>query len=329
MREHLDWSLGVIRRQMGHLSRLIDDLLDVSRISRGKIELRTEQVNVAPVIMNAIESVRPLLAERQHALKVSVPPSILWANVDTTRLEQIIINLLNNAAKYSDPGGVIKLYSLLENGSIVIRVSDSGVGIPPEKLPEMFELFAQGDRSLARSEGGLGIGLTLVKKLVEMHGGTITAESAGLDQGSTFTIHLPAVTPKARVVAQPRVGGELARTSRVLVVDDNVDTVLGLSKLLTIQGHQVSAAYSGPEAIEAARASRPEFILLDIGLPGMDGYEVARRLRREESGRDAVIIAITGYGHDTDRHRSKESGFDHHLVKPLDHDLLVSLLSGN
>ena len=327
MREHLDWALGVVRRQMGHLSRLIDDLLDVSRISRGKIHLKLERMDVAPVISNAIESVRPLLSERQHAVQVSVPSGILWADADPTRLEQIVVNLLNNAAKYTDPGGLIKLYARLEEGSVVVRVSDTGVGMAPEKLPEMFELFAQGDRSLARSEGGLGIGLTLVRKLVEMHGGTITAENPGVDQGSTFTFRIPAARPGAEPVVVAGETGEAARGMRVLVVDDNVDTVLGRSKILASQGHRVSAAYSGPEALDAAKANRPEVILLDIGLPGMDGYEVAKRLRCEEYGRGALIVAITGYGLDGDRRRSTDSGFDHHLVKPLDHAALIALLS--
>lgn len=327
MRNHLDWALDVIRRQMHHLSRLIDDLLDVSRISRGKIELRRARVDAGSILRHAIETVRPLIEEKQHALEVSAEPGELWIDADPTRLEQILVNLLNNAAKYTDKGGVVEVAARREEDFVTIRVSDTGIGIPPEKLPGMFELFVQGDRSLARSEGGLGIGLTVVKKLVEMHGGSISARSGGPGKGSEFTIRLPAAGPAfhaANNLAKPVSGAE---GSRILVVDDNVDTVLGLSKILTILGHQVTAAYNGPEAIESAQRIRPEFILLDIGLPGMDGYEVARRLRREDCCRDSVVIAITGYGHEADRHRSKESGVDHHLVKPLDHDALVTILS--
>lgn len=327
MRDHLDWSLDVIRRQMRHLSRLIDDLLDVARISRGKIELKCGRIDAVSILHDAVESVRPLIEEKQHALKVCVEPEGLWADADPIRLEQIIVNLLNNAAKFTDKGGTIEVSARREDDSVTIVISDTGVGIPPEKLPEMFDLFVQGDRSSARSEGGLGIGLTVVKKLVEMHGGRISARSGGPGKGSEFTIRIPAAEPIAVAVHNPAKTVSNATGSRVLVVDDNVDTVLSLSRILTILGHQVAAAYNGPEAIESARKTRPEFILLDIGLPGMDGYEVARRLRREDCCRDSVVIAITGYSHEAARHRSKESGFDHYLVKPLDRDALVTILT--
>jgi CheY-like chemotaxis protein/nitrogen-specific signal transduction histidine kinase len=327
LRDHLEWSLGVIRRQMRHLSRLIDDLLDVSRISRGKIELKCARVDAETILRHAVETVRPLIEEKQHALDVAIEPGGLWTDADPTRLEQIIVNLLNNAAKYTEKGGRIEVAAGREGDAVRIVVSDTGVGIPPEKLSDMFELFVQGDRSLARSEGGLGIGLTVVKKLVEMHGGSISARSDGPGRGSEFTIRVPAAMPIAGAVHDAPKIAPSAGGSRVLVVDDNVDTVLGLSKILTILGHQVTTAFNGPDAIEAARRTRPEFVLLDLGLPGMDGYEVARRLRSDDCCRHAVIIAITGYGHEADRNRSKESGFDHHLVKPLDHDALVTILS--
>ncbi len=332
--DEADWSMDVIGRQMHHLTHLIDDLLDVSRISRGKIELRRDLIEATPILESALDTVKALVEERKHTLEVSIDRGNLWVSADATRLEQVVVNLLNNAAKYSENSGLIRLEARLEADQVLIQVTDRGVGISPEKLPQMFELFAQGDRSLARSEGGLGIGLTVVKKLVEMHGGTITARSEGVGKGSEFAIRLPLVAAPTR--AEPRSGtststpatGSETRKARILVVDDNVDTARGMTRLLKRIGHDISTAYSGPEAIEVARQHRPEFVLLDIGLPGMTGYEVAARLRQEESCQGAVIIAVSGYGQDEDRRRSKESGFDHHLIKPLDHDALLALLSG-
>lgn len=328
LREHLDWSLDVIRRQIHHLSRLIDDLLDVSRISHGKIELRCESLNIWTVVRYAVEMVRPMIDEKNHALELSVEDeSALWVDGDPMRLEQIFVNLLSNAAKYTGEGGMIEVAGRLDGDAVVVEVSDDGAGIPAEKIPEMFELFVQGDRSLARSEGGLGIGLTVVKNLVELHNGKITAESGGPGAGSRFTIRLPAVKPPPEPPPAPAETSSRLKGSHVLVVDDNVDTVLGLSRILTFLGLRVSTAHNGPDAIETAKRTRPEFILLDIGLPGMDGYEVARRLRREDCGRDAVIVAVTGYGHEADRDLSLKFGFDHHLVKPLNHDALATILS--
>ncbi len=327
LREQVEWSMDVVGRQLKHLTRLIDDLLDVSRISRGKIELRRDLLDVAPILDAAVETVRPLVEERKHRLTVEVDRGGLWANVDPTRLEQVVTNILMNAAKYSENGGKIRISAALQEGQVAIAVRDTGVGIAPEKLPEMFELFAQGDRSLARSEGGLGIGLTVVKKLVELHGGTVTALSEGPGKGSEFIVRLPEAArpdPKRPRVARPEPAER--RPARVLVVDDNVDTARGMARLLRLIGHDVRAAHTGPEAIEIARDFRPEFVLLDIGLPGMDGYRVASTLRGEEFGRDAVIVAVSGYGQDEDRRRSREAGFDYHLVKPVDHDALLGLL---
>ncbi len=326
-REQVEWSMGVVGRQLKHLTRLIDDLLDVSRISRGKIELRLDVLDVVPIIGAAVETVRPLVEERKHQLILDVDRRGLWANVDPTRLEQVATNLLMNAAKYSENGGTIWLTAARQKGELVISVKDTGVGIAPARLPEMFELFAQGDRSLARSEGGLGIGLTVVKKLVELHGGGITARSEGPGHGSEFVVRLPAARRPDRL--GPRVDRpetDRRPSARVLVVDDNVDTARGMTRLLKLIGHEVQAAHSGPEAIEAARAFRPEFVLLDIGLPGMDGYRVASTLRSEEFGKNAVIVAVSGYGQEEDRRRSREAGFDYHLVKPVDHDALLALL---
>ncbi len=328
LREDIDWSMGVIARQLKHLSRLIDDLLDVSRISRGKIDLRIAEVDVASILDAAVETVRPLIEERRHTIVLEVDRQDLWAKADPTRLEQVATNLLMNAAKYSEDEGLIRLSGVRMGNEVVISVKDRGIGIAPEKLPEMFELFAQGDRSLARSEGGLGIGLTVVKKLVELHGGSIIAASEGPGQGSEFTVRVPSATSTGSPVPEIDRSGQVRQSAaRILVVDDNVDTARGLAKLLKLGGHRVEVAHTGPEAIEAARAFRPEVVLLDIGLPVMDGYQVASTLRNEESCKDAAIVAVSGYGREEDRKRSREAGFDHHLVKPVDLDELLALVS--
>ncbi|MHC5536931.1 hybrid sensor histidine kinase/response regulator [Singulisphaera rosea] len=327
-REHLEWSNGVITRQMQHLSRLIDDLMDVSRITRGKIVLRRDVTEATPILESAAATVRTLVEERKHTLELDIDRGNLWVDGDPTRLEQVVVNLLNNAAKYSENAGHIWLSARVEDVEVVISVRDSGVGIPPERLPEMFELFAQGDRSLARSEGGLGIGLTVVKKLVEMHGGSITAQSEGPGKGSEFVIHLPRV--QEPILAGATGNGQkdqVHRKSRILVVDDNVDTARGMARLLKLVGHEVATAHDGHEAIHVAREFEPEFIMLDIGLPGMSGYEVAAKLRKESCCEDAMIVAVSGYGQEEDRRRSREAGFDFHLTKPVDLDALLALLS--
>ncbi len=321
------WTQEVLERQVHNLSRLIDDLLDVSRVSRGKIQLRETVVDLGVVLDDAVQTVRPLIEERRHAIEVAYPTHGLHLRGDATRLEQIVVNLLNNAAKYTESGGRIELSAARENEFLVVRVRDTGVGIAADQVGRMFDLFTQGDRSLARSEGGLGIGLTLVRTLTEMHGGSVTAQSGGHGCGSEFTVRLPAidvlVESLGRVVApqiEDRVG-----TYRILVVDDNVDTARTMSRLLKTLGHDTRTANDGPSAIEVARDYRPQYILLDIGLPLIDGYEVARRLRAE--GHDAAtIIAVSGYGRDEDRLRSKNAGIDHHLVKPVDHDALLALM---
>jgi len=328
LQEHIEWSMEVIGRQMKHLTRLIDDLMDVSRITRGKIALKKDRLDVAPVVAGAVEAVRPLYDERKHELLVSVPKGEFFIDADPTRLEQILTNLLTNAGKYTESGGKVWLSARGEGDRIVFSVRDTGLGIPPDVLPHVFDLFAQGERSLARSEGGLGIGLTIVKRLAEMHGGTVAAASDGVGRGSEFSVNLPAA-PRPTGPSAAGTGstpGE-RRASRILVVDDNVDTARGMARLLKLLGHDVRVAHTGPEAIEAARGHRPEVVLLDIGLPGMSGYEVASQLRREDCCAGTLIIAISGYGQEEDRRRSKASGFDHHLVKPIDHDALLSLLA--
>ncbi len=336
----IEWSMEVINRQMRQLSRLIDDLLDVSRITQGKVQLRKEALDAASVLHSAVEAVRPLMEERQHELTVALRPGTLQMEADPTRLEQIVVNLLANAARYTEKGGEISLRARHEDGKIVIRVRDNGMGIPPEKLPQMFELFAQGDRTLARSEGGLGIGLTLVRSLVEMHGGSVEAFSEGKGKGSEFIVRLPAspvvpgLVPSAGPSRPARESAAVktavlpaARVSRrVLVVDDNVDSARGTALILSRNGHEVRVAYDGPSAVTAAQEQRPEFVLLDIGLPGMDGYEVARHLRQDENLAGVKLVAVSGYGQESDRRRSQEAGFDQHLVKPVDPGILLELL---
>ncbi len=324
----LEWAKAVIKRQIKHLSRMIDDLLDVSRITRGKITLRKEPLNLAPIVSSALENVRSLVEERKHEVSVSLAPGELRLEADPLRLEQILINLLTNAAKYTPVRGHISVIASREQDEIVVKVRDNGVGVAPEILPRIFDLFAQGDRTVARSEGGLGIGLTIVRQLLELHGGSVTAKSEGPGHGSEFTLRLPALTGS---VAAPSTSGALPPTargsSRVLVVDDNDDMAAGLAKLLRLLGHDVQTAADGRTAIDMALAFRPEIVLLDIGLPGMDGYEVIRRLRKDDCCRDALFIAITGYGQDEDLRRSKEAGFDHHMVKPIDYEALMMVIA--
>jgi PAS domain S-box-containing protein len=327
--DELLWAKDVIQRQVKHLSRLIDDLLDVSRITRGKISLKREALNLSPVVSSAVESVRPLLEERKHEMVVSLAPGALRIEGDPFRLEQVLVNLLTNAAKYTESGGRISLTARHEDGQIVVQVRDTGLGIPPELLPRVFELFVQGDRSMARSEGGLGIGLTLVQKLTEMHGGTVTATSEGAGLGSEFTLRFPAIqsTPAPKAHPHKELPRVARQSSRVLVVDDNLDTASGLAKLFKLLGHDVAIAHDGVSAVELARTHKPEVILLDIGLPKMNGYEVVRQLRQEPCCKTALIIAISGYGQEEDQRKSREAGFDHHLVKPVDFDALMTLIA--
>jgi PAS domain S-box-containing protein len=327
-RTQIDWCMDVIHRQVRHLSRLIDDLLEVSRITQGKIQLRKERLDVSAIIERAVESARPLIEDRGHTLEVEVPSESLWLQADPLRLEQIVGNLLTNAAKYTDIGGRVWLRAAQEDNSIVIRVRDTGIGIKPEQLSRIFELFAQGDHSLARSEGGLGIGLTLVRSLTEMHGGSVTAASDGPGKGSEFVVRLAAALapagnlPATRASLKPPLAGR----ARILVVDDNVDVARGLSTVLKLQNHEVWTAHDGPSGIEAARGHHPDVVLLDIGLPGMDGYQVAELLRREDFGKRITIIAVTGYGQEEDRQRARSAGFDQFVTKPVDYSALLALL---
>jgi CheY-like chemotaxis protein/two-component sensor histidine kinase len=318
----------MVERQVKHLARLVDDLLDVSRITQGSIRLRKEAVELGTVIERAIEATRPLIDSRAHSLKVQLPTDPIHLEADPTRLEQILANLLNNAAKYTMPGGQIRVTAAVEGGEAVVRVRDNGIGVPPDVLERVFEPFVQSEGSLARSEGGLGIGLTLVRSLVEMHGGSVEAHSPGLGQGSEFVVRLPARVPaeKSAPMPEPEVAFS-SRGLRVLVVEDNVDAAESLAALLRLWGHEVRMVHDGLAALDAAREQHPEVVLLDIGLPGLDGYQVAKRLREDSSMDGTLLVAMTGYGQPEDRRRSREAGIHHHFVKPVEPFVLRTLLS--
>jgi PAS domain S-box-containing protein len=322
----VQWCKEVIERQVQHLVRLVDDLLDVSRITRGKIKLRREPVDLAAVVARAVETSRPIIAERKQELVIESFAAAIVLQGDLTRLAQVIGNLLTNASKYSDEQGRIWLSVAAEGSEAVIRVRDLGCGIASEVLPHVFDLFTQADRTLDRSQGGLGIGLTLVKALTELHGGTVSATSGGLGQGSEFSVRLPLASAEDSSAAPTNAEIAPSARRRVLVVDDNVDAALSLSRLLQADGHEVEAVHDGAAALASAPGWRPDVILLDIGLPGLDGYEVARRLRQHPQTEKTLLIALTGYGQDEDRRRSQEAGFDHHLVKPIERGSLRKLL---
>ncbi len=323
----LDWVRAVIDRQVGQLTRLVDDLLDVSRISRGQISLQKELLELTTIIERGLETSRPVIEARRHHLSVALPPEPVWLEGDLTRLAQALGNLLNNAAKYTEEGGKIGLVAEQAEGQVVLRVRDTGIGIPSEHLPYVFDLFTQGDRALDRAQGGLGIGLALVQKLVELHGGQVEAASPGLGQGSEFTLRLPARTGSPAPLAASAEPAARAARLRILVVDDNTDSAESMAMLLGLQGHETRTALDGPAALEAAQVFWPKLILLDIGLPGMDGYEVARRLRTQPHMDKTVLVAMTGYGHEQDRLQAKAAGFNHHLVKPVDPEALQRILA--
>ncbi len=324
-------ALGIIRRQTGHAARLVDDLLDVSRIGRGMLDLERETLDLREVVRRAVEIATPEIDKRSQHLEVDLPAAPVTVDADSVRLGQVVANLLSNAAKYSDDGGCIELAGAVVDGEAVVRVRDRGAGIDPCFLPHVFDLFAR-DAACAHKAPGLGLGLTLVRQLVELHGGEVLARSAGRDQGSEFEVRLPlaaeepvpaAETPDAAAQAE----GEEAPL-RVLLVDDHEEAVTALQTLLALWGHEVRMALDGPEALEAAAELEPDLVLLDIGLPGMDGWEVARRLRRMPAAAGATLVALTGYGQDADRAQSREAGFDDHVVKPIRPDQLKDCLAG-
>ncbi|HEX6903126.1 MAG TPA: ATP-binding protein [Thermoanaerobaculia bacterium] len=322
------WAREVIERQTQHLTRLVDDLLDVSRITRGKVNIAREPLELATIVHRAVEASRPLIDARQHQLTVALAEEPVRLEGDLTRLVQVLGNLLNNAAKYTDEGGRIHVEAAAENGEAVIRVRDNGMGLHPDLLPHVFDLFTQADRSLDRSQGGLGVGLTLVRRLVELHGGRVEAWSEGQGKGSELTVRLPVAAPgdAAGIVEAGEPAPAAAQGLRILVVEDNVDSAEMMSFLLELRGHQVRTAYHGLEALETARDFNPQAVLCDIGLPGMNGYEVAARLREQPDFQETTLIALTGYGQEDARRRAQEAGFDHHLVKPVEPETLEALL---
>jgi signal transduction histidine kinase len=326
------WSRGVIERQLKHMIRLVDDLLDVSRIARGKIVLVSERVGVADIVAAAVETVQPLLEQKKQTLEVTADDAGLFVRGDPVRLSQVVGNLLHNAAKYTGEGGNIVLAARGRSGRAEISVRDTGIGISQEAMPHIFELFTQIPSERVNTSGGLGIGLALVRALVELHGGEISVASDGIDRGSEFTVRLPlfataeqtrdasAAVPKGEPVVQVR--------RNILIADDNLDALESLALMLRLEGHEVHCASDGEEALALAGLRKPEIVVLDVGMPKLDGCEVARRIRAESWGRGAVLVALTGWGQDVDRRRSREAGFDMHLVKPVDPaticDMLVS-----
>ncbi len=332
--ETVDRARGMAQRQVAQLAHLVDDLLEVSRITRGKIQLDPKEVDLGSVVARAVEAVRPMMEQHRHALEATPPAGPLTLSADAARLEQVLVNLLNNAAKYTEDGGRITLRADREGAWAAVRVRDTGVGIAPEMLPRVFDLFTQVDHSLDRAQGGLGIGLTLVRTLVELHGGTVEAASDGLGAGSEFTVRLPlAAAPSAPAPAPPPPAEPSAddvppRPLRILLVEDHPDGAEMLASLLGHWGHRVEAVADGAQALDALAAGRPDLVLMDLGLPGMDGYEVARRIREGYGdARGPFLIALTGYGQEEARRKSSEAGFDLHLVKPVDPEELRRVLS--
>ena len=343
----LTWARDVIARQLTSLTRLVDDLLDVSRITRGKINLTREAVELEGLVARAVETVHPLLNERRHELTLELPEPGATIFGDPTRLTQAIANVLGNAAKYTDNGGKISLAVLKSESEVEIRIRDNGIGIRPEMLPHVFELFTQLDRNDGRTQGGLGIGLALVRQLVQMHGGSVAALSDGPGKGAEFVIRLPILTGDADRAPEPggnvvevTAGGDMGAVvapllaanagripRRILIADDNNDALESLATLLQLNGHEVYTATNGGTALQCAERQRPEVALLDIGMPILDGYEVAKRIRQQAWGQRITLVALTGWGQDSDRRRSREAGFDSHLVKPLDLETLTDLLA--
>jgi PAS domain S-box-containing protein len=328
--ESVEQARGMMERQMAVMVRLIDDLLDVSRITRGKLELRRQQVELASVVQSAVEASRPFIEASGHRLTIAMPPEPILLNADPTRLAQVFGNLLTNAAKYTDRGGQITLTASHRPGEVAVSVRDTGIGIAAEHLPRLFEMFSQVKTALERSQGGLGIGLALVKGLVEMHGGTVEAGSEGPGKGSEFIVRLPVAGDRlAPESAQPRSGEQAAggHRKRILVADDNRDAADSLTMLLRLGGHEVHAVHDGQEAVDAAGWFRPDLALLDIGMPKLNGFEAARRIREQPWGRGMMLVAITGWGQEEDKRRAAEAGFDIHLTKPVDPATLEKVLA--
>ncbi|MDB5880577.1 MAG: putative histidine kinase, atypical hybrid [Ramlibacter sp.] len=330
----LQWAAELIDRQIQAMSRLIDDLMDVSRINQGRIELRRQRVELARVLQDAVETTRPFIDECGHELALILPDQSLPLEADPTRLAQAFMNLLNNAAKYTDRGGRIELRVSAQAGEVVVSVKDNGIGLEPARLSAVFEMFSQVESALSRSRGGLGIGLSLAQRLVQMHGGTVEARSAGLGQGSEFSVRLPLVGAVEQLqqtapdsTASPVAGSAPSAALRILVADDNRDAADTMTMLLEVMGHSVRHVNDGEAAVQAAAEFNPQIVLLDIGMPKLNGYEACRRIRAQEGGAGMIIIAITGWGQPEDRLKSEDAGFDQHLVKPVDPTALAGALA--
>jgi signal transduction histidine kinase/CheY-like chemotaxis protein len=334
----LCWARDVVDHQVRQMADLVDDLLEISRVTTGKVRLQKEPIDVATIVAFAVETSRPMIEILHHRLSIVLPPGPVIVDADSLRMGQVLANLLNNAAKYSKSGGQIRLAVTVEGAEAVFRVRDKGIGIPSEMLAQIFDLFTQVDQSLDHSQGGLGLGLTLVRNLVEMHGGRVSAHSDGLGQGSEFVVRLPILpeSPARQAKAPSDSNRKPApahaanmRSRRVLVVDDNVSSAQSLAMILKLDGHDVQVAHDGAVALDAVGRFRPEAVLMDIGLPGMDGYEVALRLRERPELRESLLllVAVTGYAEEEARRRSREVGFDHHLVKPVDPEVVLALLA--
>jgi CheY-like chemotaxis protein/two-component sensor histidine kinase len=328
----MNWARDVIGRQADHMARLIDDLLDVSRIVQGKVVVKLEKLSLASLVERSLEGSSPRIAGRDQILSVDLPPEPIELNGDAVRLAQVISNLVNNASKFSPAHSPITLSAAYADGRVTIKVKDEGAGIDPAFLPHIFDLFAQADQSLDRSQGGLGIGLTLVKHLVELHGGHVVAHSDGVGRGTEVTVSLPARPAASADVAVPvscmrEPQARAKAPGRILVVDDLAASAETLMTLLEMEGFEVKVAHEGMAALQIAQQFHPDVVLLDIGLPGMNGFEVAHRLRTQPESSDALLIALTGYGEAESRSRSAEAGFDFHMVKPADVNLLLSMLA--
>lgn len=322
------WARDVVERQVDQMARLLDDLLDLSRISRNRLELRKERVELAHVIAAAVETSRPMIDSAGHELNLTGPSDPVYLDADPIRLAQVLENLLNNAAKYTERGGRITLEATLEGRELVLSVRDNGIGISEEQLPRIFDMFAQTNSALQRAQGGLGIGLSLVRALVEKHGGSVMAYSEGLGRGSEFMVRLPVA--QARMIERESAPEEdlpVPSGCRIVVADDNSDAAESLAIMLRMSGNEVRTGRDGVEAVSIAESYKPEVVLLDIGMPRMNGYEAARRIRRERWGRNMMLIALTGWGQDEDKRRALEAGFDHHLTKPVDAELLEKLVA--
>jgi PAS domain S-box-containing protein len=327
-KELIQQARGTMERQLSQLVRLVDDLLDISRITTNKLELRKERVELGALLRRVVESSRAWSAGPEHEVTLALPDESVWLHGDPARLTQVFHNLFNNACKYTEPTGKIWINAALdERGGVLVSVRDTGFGIPQDRLGSIFDAFMQVDRTLERSQGGLGVGLTLVKRLVEMHGGSVVARSDGVGRGSEFVVSLPVAASVAADASAEPAEPAPAKPRRFLVVDDNADSTASLAMLLSMEGHQTCTARDGEEALAAAERFRPDVVLLDLGMPKLNGFDAARRLRERPGGKDIKLIALTGWGQEEDRRKSRDAGFDGHMVKPVDFDALMKLLA--